>query len=240
MSATYRQASHASPQLRERDPENRLLARGPSRRLPAEMVRDNALAASGLLVRTVGGPSVMPYQPARLWEEKAAERSILRNYVQGTGEDLYRRALYTFWKRTSPPPMLATFDGPDREICIIRRQSTNTPLQALNLLNDVQFVEASRMLAERMVREGGADADGRIRLGFRAATARTPTPQEIGVLRSLYENQRASYQINRGGALLLLQSGEHPRDPSLDPVEVAALTIVANTLLNLDEAQTKR
>ena len=239
-SATYRQASAATPTLLEKDPENRLLARGPSYRLPFEMVRDAALATSGLLVPKVGGPSVKPYQPAGLWEEKSAGRGSLAKYVQDTGESLYRRSLYTFWKRSSPPPAMVAFDVADRSVCTIRRARTNTPLQALGLLNDPQFVEAARLLAERMVREGGSAVDQRLRFGFRLATARSPSPREMELLRALHRKQRTHVALKGSGSLKLLQVGEWKRDERLAADEVATYTVVANTLLNLDEFVTKR
>src|SRR5213082_3208664 len=171
-SATYRQSSIASKELIERDPENRLLARGPRFRLPAEMTRDNALAVSGLLNDKIGGPSVFPYQPKGLWEEMAfGEGFSVQAYEQSHGENLYRRGMYTFWKRTVPPASLSTFDAPDREKCTARRTLTNTPLQALVLLNDPTYVEAARALAQRMMADG-SDAVHRIEYGFRLATAR--------------------------------------------------------------------
>ena len=169
MSATYRQSSKVTPELLQRDPENRLLARGPRFRLSAEMIRDQALAVSGLLVEKIGGPSVKPYQPAGLWKELGGE-----DYQQDTGEGLYRRSLYTFWKRTVPPPSMMNFDAAGREACTVRENRTNTPLQALDLMNDPAYVEASRVLAERMMREGGATPESRISFAFRLATARRP------------------------------------------------------------------
>ena len=163
-----------------RDPENRLLARGPRLRLPAEMIRDQALAVSGLLVERIGGPSVKPYQPAGLWERAGRRR---RAYVQDHGADLYRRSLYTFWKRTVPPPAMVTFDAPGRETCIVREARTNTPLQALDLLNDVTYVEAARGLAERMLTKRGDDRPtARLAAAFRAATGRRPPPEELAIL----------------------------------------------------------
>jgi hypothetical protein len=242
MSSTYRQASHLTPELRERDPENRLLSRGPGHRLPAEMIRDGALAASGLLVHEVGGPSVKPYQPEGLWEEKSAGqgRGALISYVQDHGESLYRRSLYTFQKRTSPLPMLVSFDASERAVCTVRRQQTNTPLQALTLLNDPQFVEASRLLAERMIRDGGATAEERLRFGFRVVTARHPSARELELLTSLRDRQLTRFRDSSPAARRLLSTGEMPRDASLDAVEVAAYTVVANALLNLDETLSKR
>ena len=187
-SATYRQSSKVTPALLEKDPENRLLARGPRFRLPAEMIRDTALAVSGLLNDEIGGPSVLPYQPKGLWEEMAfGEGFSAQTYEQSHGKDLYRRGMYTFWKRTVPPASLATFDAPDREKCTARRALTNTPLQALVLLNDPTYVEAARALAQRALLEGGKDEKDRLAYAFRLATARKPTGKETGVLRELLE-----------------------------------------------------
>ncbi|MBI1352950.1 MAG: DUF1553 domain-containing protein [Acidobacteria bacterium] len=235
MSKTYRQASMADAALLERDPDNSLLARGPRLRLPAEMVRDQALLASGLLVEKVGGPSVKPYQPAGLWEELAGQK-----YEADTGEGLYRRSLYTYWKRTAPPPFMMNFDAAGRETCVVGQTRTNTPLQALNLMNDVTYVEAARMLAERMIREGGNDVDGRIARGYRLLLGREPRPAERATLHRSYEHYLERFQGDRAAALELLSSGEHPRDESLDPAEHAATATVASLLLNLDEAVTKQ
>jgi hypothetical protein len=240
-SSTYRQSSRVSPELLEKDPENRLLARGPRMRLPAEMIRDTALAASGLLNGQIGGPSVLPYQPKGLWEEMAfGEGYSAQSYVQSEGKDLYRRGMYTFWKRTVPPASLATFDAPDREKCTARRALTNTPLQALALLNDPTYVEAARALAERALREGGRDEKSRLDYAFRLATARKPTGKETGVLRKLLEGRRDGFRRDREAAAKLLRVGESPRDVRLDPVEVAAWTTVTSVILNLDETITKQ
>ena len=239
-SATYRQSSKVTPALLEKDPENRLLARGPRARLPAEMIRDTALAASGLLNGAIGGPSVFPYQPAGLWEEMAFGSGFsAQSYQQSRGKDLYRRGLYTFWKRTVPPASFATFDAPDREKCTARRALTNTPLQALALLNDPTYVEASRALAQRTLLEGGSNVNRRLTYAFRLATARKPTRKERGVLRSLLDERLASFQRNPQSALRLLDVGESPRDRKLDPPELAAWTTVASVILNLDETITK-
>ncbi len=235
MSATYRQSSTATPELLAQDPQNRLLARGPSFRLSAEMIRDHALAASGLLVRTIGGPGVKPYQPAGLWEEKSG-----RKYVRDTGEGLYRRSMYTFWKRTSPPPSMITFDAARRNQCVMRRQRTSTPMQALVLLNDPQFVEASRKIAERMLREGGETVEERIAFAFRLLTSRRPRPAERDVLKALYQEQLAIFTQDRPAALALMEIGESPWDDRLDLVVLAASTILANTIMNFDEAVVKR
>lgn len=242
-SAAYRQASTVTPALAARDPENRLLARGPRVRLPAEFIRDQALAISGLLDPEIGGRSVSPYQPPGLWEELASRADganwTAQTYVQGHGKDLYRRTMYTFWKRTSPPPSLMTFDAPDRETCTVRRARTNTPLQALVLLNDPTYVEAARKLAERMMTEGGATPEERIAFAFRLATARRPTDAERAVLRQVFEEELAVYHRSGAAATQLLSVGESPRNPRLDPVELAAWTTVAGVILNLDETVTK-
>jgi hypothetical protein len=240
-SATYRQASSVSAELLQADPENRLLARGPRGRLPAELIRDTALAAGGLLNGRIGGPSVLPYQPPGLWEEMAfGEGFSAQAYQQSHGKDLYRRGMYTFWKRTVPPASLATFDAPDREKCTARRAQTNTPLQALVLLNDPTFVEAARALAQRALVAGGKDDRARLRYAFRLATARTPDATETGVLRDLLRARRQEFSRNRQAALKLLAVGESPRDKRLDPAEHAAWTTVASVILNLDETVTKQ
>jgi mono/diheme cytochrome c family protein len=239
-SATYRQSSRVTPQLVERDPENRLLARGPRFRLPAEIVRDNALSVSGLLNPALGGPSVYPYQPAGLWEEMAfGEGFTAQTYTPSHGADLYRRSLYTFWKRTVPPPSLATFDAPDREKCTARRAVTNTPLQALVLMNDPTYVEAARALAQRTLKEAGRGAAQRINYAFSLAEARRPAPQELNVLRQLAWRELAHYRRDRDAADKLLSVGESVYDKKLDPSELAAWTTVASAILNLDETVTK-
>ncbi len=236
-SATYRQSSAGT---NPGDPSNVLLARGPRYRMPAEMIRDNALAASGLLVDSVGGPSVKPYQPPGLWIEKGNFSTALLRYQQDTGNDLYRRSLYTFIRRTSPPPSMTIFDTPDRNFCVVRRQNTNTPLQALVLLNDPQYVEAARVLAERIQREGGSDLQARIRYGFRLATSRHPTQEEASLLAEVYEEERRRFALAPADADSLLAVGERPRDPALDRYDTAAFAVVAGLLLNHDEAYTKR
>ena len=240
-SATYRQQSRVTPGLVERDPENRLLARGPRFRLPAEMIRDGALYASGLLNETRGGPGVNPYQPKGLWEEIAfGDGFSAQAYEQGHGSDLYRRSMYTFWKRTSPPPEMITFDAPDREKCSARRLMTNTPLQALVLLNDPAYVEAARALAQRMVRESAArDPEETIRFGFRLATARKPADAEVNILRSAFDAQLQQYKMHEDEAAKLLHVGESPIDAKANRVELAAWTTVASMILNLDETITK-
>ncbi len=238
MSATYRQSSRMSAEQLERDPENRLLARGPRFRLPAEAIRDNALAISGLLRERVGGPSVKPYQPEGLWEDVSVERRA--KYVADKGEGLYRRSLYTFWKRTCPPPAMMSFDAPLREVCLAQRARTNTPLQSLVLMNDPTFIEAARKLAERMMAQGGKQRDECLNAGYRMAVARVPTDAERGILLALFEDALEKYQNDPEAAAKLLSVGESPRDLSINPVELAAYTVVASTILNLDETISKR
>jgi hypothetical protein len=236
-SAAYRQSSHVSPELRARDPENRLLARGARFRLSAEAVRDSALAVSGLLVERLGGPSVKPYQPFGLWEELAT--GTVR-YEQDHGDDLYRRGLYVYRKRAVAPPGLLTFDAAAREACVVRQTRTNTPLQALNLLNDVTFVEAARALATRMLRDGGSSADDQIAYGFRLALGRDPTHEEAAILHKGYQRRLAEFRQDQGAAEKLIKQGESPIDAKLDAAELAALTTVGNVLLNLDEFVTRQ
>jgi len=236
MSATYRQSSKASSDLLARDPDNQLLARGPARRLTAEMFRDAALAVSGLLVEKVGGPSVKPYQPPGLWEIAMGNPK----YDQGRGEDLHRSSLYTFWKRTVPPPAMIAFDAPERNVCVVRRQSTSTPLQALGLLNDTQIVEAARFVSERMLKEGGAALDDQIAWAFRLVTSRHPAPEQLAVLKQLFQEQRELFAGDQQAAAQLLAVGEAPNDPTLPPVDLAAGTVLAEALLNYDEAVMRR
>ncbi len=239
-SAAYRQSAHVTPALLEQDPENRLLARGPRVRMPAEMVRDTALAAAGLLNDRIGGPSVSPYQPAGLWEEMAFGDGFSgQRYEQSHGADLYRRGMYTLWKRTVPPASLATFDAPNREKCTARRALTNTPLQALALMNDPTYVEASRALAQRALTEGGADPDRRLAYAFRLATSRQPAGRELKVLRGLLDQRRTAFAADRQAAVKLVSVGESKRSAAIDPVELAAWTTVTSVILNLDEAVSK-
>jgi hypothetical protein len=235
MSETYRQSSKVSPELWGRDPDNRLLARGPRLRLTAEMVRDQALAVSGLLVEKLGGPSVKPYQPAGLWSELAGSR----DYQRDSGDGLYRRSLYTFWKRTAPPPSMITFDAAGRETCRVLETRTNTPLQALNLMNDVTYIEASRKLAERMMKEGGSEPGERIGFAYRLLTARPPAAKEREVLAESFRSYLEEYRADPEAAQRLLSQGESPRDPSLDAPELASYSMVASLLFNLDAAITK-
>ncbi|MCG3128693.1 MAG: hypothetical protein CHACPFDD_03583 [Phycisphaerae bacterium] len=234
LSATYQQAASFDPALRQRDPYNRLLASGPRFRLEAETIRDSALAASGLLTQRVGGPSVFPPQPDGVWT------MIYSNdrWENSAGEDRYRRGLYTFWRRTAPYPSFVSFDAPSREVACARRPRTNTPLQALTTLNDPAFVEAAAALARRVIDEGGPETAARLALAFRLTVARRPTPMETERLTQLLESQRGYYERDAAAATALIASGMvGPPEPALP--EVAAWTVVANVLLNLDEFITK-
>lgn len=236
MSGTFRQDSWASPELCARDPENLLLARGPHFRLPAEEIRDSALAVSGLLNRQLGGASVKPYQPAGLWEESGTGKT----YAQDHGDKLYRRSLYTFWRRTAPPPTMLTFDATSREVCTARRETTATPLQALVLLDDPQFLEAARVLAGRLVKQYETDLEARWRLGFRLTLGRAPRDREVEVLRRLHDEQLAFFRKSPEDAQRFVSIGETPRDPSIPVDELAATTVVASALMNHDEFVMKR
>jgi hypothetical protein len=238
MSAAYRQISDVSPALFERDPENRLLARGPRFRLPAEVVRDNALAVSGLLAMKIGGPSVMPYQPEGLWDELAGGAGQ-GPYKLGSGEDLYRRSLYTYRKRTVPHPLIGTFDAPSFETCRVMRARTNTPLQALALLNDVTYVEAARNLAQRMVREATPPEVSPLRYGVRLALGRNPTADEEQLLQSGLEKFMSTYRSDPEAAKALVTNGQSPVPDDLDKPTLAAYTALASVILNMDETITK-
>ncbi|HZT83349.1 MAG TPA: DUF1553 domain-containing protein, partial [Gemmataceae bacterium] len=235
-SAAYRQVSTTSGELRHRDPYNELLARQARFRLDAEMVRDNALAISGLLSRKVGGPSVKPYQPAGYWALLNFPR---REYVPDRGEDQHRRGLYTYWQRTFPHPSLVAFDAPSREECTVERPRSNTPLQALVLLNDPTYVEAARAFAERIVREGGPDTAGRVHFAFRQALARKARPEELKLLEALHAQHRKQYQADKAAAEALLKVGERPAPKDVDPAELAAWMSVARVVLNLHETITR-
>ena len=240
-SETYRQSSAATPEMLERDPQNRLLARGPRFRLPAELVRDNALAVSGLLVPRIGGPSVNPYTPGDLWREVShygSTPATAQTFVQDHGEKLYRRSLYTYLKRTAPPPNMVTFDAPNREVCTIARGNTTTPLQALVLLNDPQFVEAARALAERTLRQPGDDAS-HLRWAILTATAREPKPAEIAILQGTLARERKRYAAHPDAAQAALGVGESPRNGSIPAPEHAAWMQVATLILNLSEFVTR-
>jgi hypothetical protein len=233
-SAAYRQQSRVTPQAQEKDPDNRLISRYPRLRLPSFFLRDQALAVSGLLVDRIGGPPVKPYQPPGLWEDFSFNQI---KYVQDHGDKLYRRSLYTFWRRSIAPPNL--FDTPARQVCTVRQSRTNTPLHALTMMNDITFVEAARNFGQRLMKQGGKTPEQRLALGFRMVTARHPTAVEHSVLMNGYRRALAEYQANRDAASELVSVGESPRDGSLDVAELAAYTAVANMILNLDEVVAK-
>lgn len=238
MSSTYRQSSIPTKPNLAGDPDNLLLSRAPSYRMTSEMIRDNALLASGLLVPKIGGKSVYPYQPDGVWEALAVRNTV--KYEQGHGEDLYRRSLYTVWKRSSPHPAMINFDVPDRYACTVQRQKTSTPLQALVLMNDIQLVEAARLLGERMIQEGGKSPEERITFAFRALTSRLPRKEEMDILLNLYKEEHADFGREPERALKLLEAGEHPVNKTLSTTDLATCTVIASTLINFDEFIIKR
>lgn len=235
MSTTYRQSTKVNQKLLNRDPENILLARGPQSRLQAELVRDHALSISGLLSHKVGGPSVKPYQPKGLWLQVASGNQALKEYIQDHGDDLYRKSMYTFWKRSLPPPSMVTFDASTREHCAVERQSTSTPMQALVLLNDPQFTEASRLIAQKMLSESNMLEKERITMAFRMATSRYPTDDEIGLLVKLLQDQKIVFESDHEKARNLLEVGEYQLNSKLKMSDLAAYTVVANAIMNLSE-----
>jgi hypothetical protein len=235
-SAAYRQSASTTPEAVEKDPQNRYLARGPRYRMDAEMVRDYALAASGLLVSKIGGPSV---QPEGVWEAVAMPGSDTRDYRQDTGEKLYRRSLYTFIKRAAPPASMDIFNAPGREVCTVRRERTNTPLQALVTLNDVQFIEAARHLAEVVLKTGGETDESRVDLLARKLLARPFRPEEIKVVRESLDGLNAYYEAHPEDAAKLIAQGDSKADPALKVPTLAAWTMLANELFNLDEVLNK-
>jgi hypothetical protein len=237
-SHTYRQSSQHSDLALQKDPENRLLAHGPRFRLDAEVVRDSALFVSGLLSPKIGGKGVKPYQPENIWEPVGFGGSNTRNYIQDHGESLYRRSLYTFWKRTAPPPNMTSFDAPNRESYCLRRERSNTPLQALTLMNDVQFFEASRNFAQRVL-QTATSTDARITALFRSATGRFPNAQEAEIVRQSVEKHLAAYTAKPEEAKKAISYGESKPDEKLNPAELAAWTMAANLVMNLDEVVTK-
>jgi hypothetical protein len=238
-SATFRQSSRVTPDLVQRDPANRLYARGPRFRLDAEQIRDNALFASGLIDLQMGGRGVNPYQPPNIWEPVGFVGSNTANYKQDTGPALYRRSVYVFLKRTAPPPFMANFDAPNREAFCTRRDRSNTPLQALQLMNDVQHFEAARALAERLLSEGGATPQDRIAYGYRLVLARWPAPEEVALVQELFDKELTKYQQQPEAAKQAIRNGESAPKAGLPEPEVAAYTLVANLLLNLDETLTR-
>jgi hypothetical protein len=238
LSATYAQDSKASPALRERDPANALLARGPARRLSAEMLRDSALAHSGLLAETIGGPPAKPYQaPGSMWKDI---NNFLPKYVPDKGAGLYRRSLYTFWRRTTTPPNMMSFDATTREVCSTRRMVTNTPLQPLVMLNDPQFVEAARKLGERIMKHGGTTDESRAKWAYREVIGKPPTSEQAALLTELITQQRGFFTSNSSDAQSLLKVGDSPADPALDKTEAATFAALAQALLNLDANITLR
>jgi hypothetical protein len=232
-SATYRQSAAVTPEKLERDPYDRLFTRGPRVRLDAEFVRDNALAVSGLLNAKIGGPSVKPYQPPGIWDGVDAK------YEQDKGEALYRRGMYVFWRRSAHYPSFATFDAPSREVCTCMRQRTQTPLQSLVLMNDPVYVEAARGLAQRVFKEDSNGGDKRLVLAFRHTLGREPQADELAVLRKTYEEQLKEFQQNNDAASAFVKIGESPVPEKVNTAELAAMTAVANVLLNLNETITK-
>ncbi|MED5471870.1 MAG: DUF1553 domain-containing protein [Verrucomicrobiota bacterium] len=236
-SATYRQAARILPDSYSKDPQNLFLARSPRFRLQGEFIRDSALSVSNLLVNSVGGPSVKPYQPANIWNEVSLNGGL--RYKRDSGEKLYRRSMYTYWKRSAPMPNMLIFDAPTREKCMIQRPITNTPLQALVVLNDPQFVESARAFAQRIISEGTADERSRINYGFKLALAREATDEEFKVLKRVLNGQVSAFSADKEKAKSFLSVGESARNESVDMVEHAAWTVIAQIILNMDETLTR-
>ena len=236
-SKTYKQSSSFSVEHLEQDPDNIYLARSPSYRMSAEMIRDNALAASGLLVRKVGGPSVKPYQPKGIWDVGVL---VSGPYEVGTGDDLYRRSMYTYIRRTSPHPAMVVFDAPNRLVCTAKRENTNTPLQALVLLNDPQFVEAARVLSGRILEEGGRTLKEQLAYGFRLLCGRNPNERELHLLIEQFEVAYAKFKRTPSEADRLLEVGEYPLPIHYNKVELAAMSALINALMGFDEMYMKR
>ncbi len=237
LSATYRQDSTHRPELE--DPDNRLLARGPSFRLSAEMIRDQALLSSGLLSRKLGGPPVFPYQPKGVWEDLNAPKSHVEVYEESTGEDLYRRSLYTYWRRAATHPAMQIFDAPSRDVCSVKRETTNTPLQALAVLHDPTYVEASRKLAERVIKNQ-PEPTAQIALLVKTVLSRGPYEEEAAILQQLHQDRLDQYQKDPSAAANLLAVGASPVDDTLEAAEVAALADVALAVFNLSETLTRK
>jgi hypothetical protein len=234
-SKTYRQSSRVTKELYTLDPHNRLLARSPRLRLDAEQIRDNALFVSGLINLEIGGVGVKPYQPSNIWEPVGFAGSNTRFYKQDSGPALYRRSLYTFYKRTAPPPFMVNFDAPNREQSCTQRERSNTPLQALQLMNDVQHIEAARSLAERMLTEGGGTTGSRISFAYQTVLSRNPDSRETGILQEQLDQHLERYRQRPEDAEKLILQGESKPAAELTAPELAAYTLVANTILNLDE-----
>ena len=238
-SKTFRQHSQITPELHRLDPENRLYARAPRFRLDAEQIRDNALFTSGLINLQMGGKGVKPYQPDNIWEPVAFGGSNTQNYRRDNGPALYRRSIYNFMKRTAPPPFMVNFDAPNREQFCTKREKSNTPLQALQLMNDVQHVEAARAMAQRMLEQGGQTFEDRIAYAYRTVLSRQPTGREVHVLEKQLTANMQHYQRDVELAKKLIALGESRASDKVDPSELAAYTLIANTLLNLDETVTR-
>jgi hypothetical protein len=238
MSATYRQSSVVTKDKLEKDPENRLFSRGPRFRMDAEMVRDYALASSGLLSAKIGGPSVKPYQPPGVWEAVAMIGSNTRDYKQDSGESLYRRSMYTFWKRSAPPASMDVFNAPNREHCVMVRERTNTPLQALVTMNDPQFVEAARRLAERAL-QATADVSGRLNFMSERLLSRRLRPNEVAIVQASLEKFQKHYAASEEDAKKLIDVGDSIVEAQAPPADLAAWTMIANQLMNLDEVLNK-
>lgn len=238
MSATYKQSSIPSAEAQKNDPENIYYSHYPAHRLAAETIRDHALASSGLLVKDIGGPSVYPYQPKGIWKALATRNAT--EYVQQSGDSLYRRGMYTVWKRSSPPPSMMNFDAPDRYYCVVRRQKTSTPLQSLVLMNDPTYVEAARMLAERMMKEGGSNTQNQINFAFKALIGRAAREDELKTLHNLYDLELQDFREDQSRIESILAVGEHPVDKNLDKVKLAANAVIASTIMNFDEFVMKR
>jgi hypothetical protein len=239
MSAAYRQSAKATPEQLAKDPKNLLLAHGPRFRMDAEMLRDVALQSGGLLVNKIGGPSVKPYQPANVWEQVGIGGSDTLVYEQQKGDALYRRSMYTYWKRMAMTPDMDAFDAPMRDVVCTRRQRTDTPLQALVTMNDVQWVEAARALAERVIKEGGATQEKRIRLMSEILLAHDPPPRMAAVLENSLAQLEKHYAADPKAARALIDVGEKKSDAAIPTQELAAWTMVASEMLNLDETVTK-
>ena len=237
-SSTYRQSSDITREKLEKDPQNRLLSRGPRFRMDAEMVRDHALASSGLLKEKVGGASVKPYQPDGLWEAVAMPESNTKKYKRDTGDALYRRSLYTFWKRASPPATMDIFNAPSREVCSVRRERTNTPLQALATMNDPQFVEAARHLAE-LAMSGRSKDEEMMQFMASQLLSRSLTAKELSIVKGTLKEMRSYYEQQPDAAKLLISTGESKPSEILPAPQLAAMTMVANQLMNLDEVLNK-
>jgi hypothetical protein len=238
MSATYRQAANISTEALATDPENLLFSHAPRVRVKAEFIRDMVLSSSGLLVNTIGGPSVKPYQPKGLWEAASSGRGFLATYRHDTGSALYRRGMYTIIKLTVPPPSLILFDGSNRDQCEVKRSNTNTPLQALAMMNDPVVLEASRVFAQRLV-SANTDVEKSIRKAMLRILCREPSKDELNVLLKYYNDQVNYFRVNKHNAEKTISVGEYPKDPQKDVVQVASLMRVINTIYNLEEAIVK-